>query len=409
MANLPPGNPYADPRVQAARIAAMQQTAGATGRRGCGCCLGTIVVPLLLIALALLATRTLALPYSVYYNPWVYIPFSSVNLFGMPGGFESMAWSPDGSRIAAAAMGDRTVHIWDASTGKPVLIYAGHKSIVKGLAWSPDGTRIASGDQGAVAASGLTPAQPEAQGWNATTGQTLLAYHGHGNAPLEAVAWSPDSKTIASVAQDKTVQLWDAATGRKLATYALPQPSLGARLAWSPDGKRLAAEYDGIVAVWDLASQRQIFTYQQSIRPDILQPMAWSPDSQRLAITGYNDHLVQIWDVGANRMILAYDGHITDNKVWLLFSSRNSSSALSPRLRVFAVSWSADGRRLVSSDNNSVQVWDAATGKTLESFQVSLAGNRQVYITGVYLLAWNPAGTRIALSSADGFISVWNP
>jgi len=55
------------------------------------------------------------------------------------------------------------------------------------------------------------------------------------------------------------------------------------------------------------------------------------------------------------------------------------------------------------------KVWDAATGKTLESFQVSLAGNRQVYITGVYLLAWNPAGTRIALSSADGFISVWNP
>ncbi|HEY8743291.1 MAG TPA: hypothetical protein VIU62_09340, partial [Chloroflexota bacterium] len=63
MANLPPGSPYADPRVQAARVAAMQQAAGGTARRGCGCCLGTILIPLLLVALALLATRTLALPY----------------------------------------------------------------------------------------------------------------------------------------------------------------------------------------------------------------------------------------------------------------------------------------------------------------------------------------------------------
>ena len=56
----------------------------------------------------------------------------------------SVAWSPDGSRIASAG-NDHTVQIWHATTGKLLSVYREHTDKVATLDWSPDGTRIASG------------------------------------------------------------------------------------------------------------------------------------------------------------------------------------------------------------------------------------------------------------------------
>jgi len=49
--------------------------------------------------------------------------------------------------ILPLASDDYTVHLWDAATGKHTLIYRGHQSFVEGVAWSPDSKRLASGMQ----------------------------------------------------------------------------------------------------------------------------------------------------------------------------------------------------------------------------------------------------------------------
>jgi eukaryotic-like serine/threonine-protein kinase len=57
------------------------------------------------------------------------------------------------------------------------------------------------------------------QVWDATTGAHVYIYRGHAdfylghftsNAPVYAVAWSPDGKRIASGSNDTTVQVWQA-------------------------------------------------------------------------------------------------------------------------------------------------------------------------------------------------------
>jgi WD40 repeat protein len=59
------------------------------------------------------------------------------------GTVSSVAFSPDGKRIVSASH-DKTVRVWDARTGKQLLVLTGHADIVTSVAFSPDGKRIVS-------------------------------------------------------------------------------------------------------------------------------------------------------------------------------------------------------------------------------------------------------------------------
>lgn len=58
-------------------------------------------------------------------------------------GVNSIAWSPDGSRLESAS-DDKTIRIWDPATGQCSLTLEGHSLGVNSIAWSPDGSELAS-------------------------------------------------------------------------------------------------------------------------------------------------------------------------------------------------------------------------------------------------------------------------
>lgn len=69
---------------------------------------------------------------------------------------------------------------------------------------------------------------------------------------VNSVAFSPNSKQIASASSDRTIRLWDTRTGE-----AVGEPLEGhfggvLSVAFSPDGKQIVSgSYDETVRIWD--------------------------------------------------------------------------------------------------------------------------------------------------------------
>lgn len=55
----------------------------------------------------------------------------------------SMAWSPDGKRLALSGY-DRLATVWNSETGEKMVALRGHKDVIDSVAWSPDGKRLAT-------------------------------------------------------------------------------------------------------------------------------------------------------------------------------------------------------------------------------------------------------------------------
>jgi COMPASS component SWD3 len=78
-------------------------------------------------------------------------------------------------------------------------------------------------------------------------------------AGISTIAWSPDSQTLASGSDDKTIRLWDRATGKPYPVPLIGHHNYVYSLAFSPKGNMLVSgSYDEAVILWDVRAGRQM-------------------------------------------------------------------------------------------------------------------------------------------------------
>jgi WD40 repeat protein/serine/threonine protein kinase len=296
-----------------------------------------------------------------------------------------VAFSPDQGRLLATASNDRTVKLWNASTGELLFDLPGQSILHEHvhLAFSPDGRRLASGSKNNTV-----------RVWDVATGQEAFTLVGHAQ-PVFNVTFSPDGRRLVSASQDGVVKVWDLPPGelgvstpggRVLAPrHTLTEHSSGVWcVAFSPDGQRLAvggAVSDDSVRVYEAATGRPLLALRGHIR---LVSVAFHADGRRLASAGF-DKTVRLWDTKTGHEILTLGGH-TDLVGRVLFSP--------------------DGQRLASaSADGTVRVWDASPfDEAADRRTTTLRGHSGE----VYGLAFSPGGRRLASASADKSIKLWN-
>ena len=195
----------------------------------------------------------------------------------------SLAISGDGKILAGAGYTSNAVYLWDVATGKKTAL-VGHGERVWCAAFSPDGKSIAS------AANDRT-----IRLWDVASGKERKAIPLAAGYPF-ALAWSPDGRTLAASGDDRRVRLWDAASGRELRTIG-QHPATVRGLVFLPDGRTLASgSDDGTVRLWDLATGEERVSLR--IPGSAVWSVAVSPDGQALA-AGDGDGTIVVWRASA--------------------------------------------------------------------------------------------------------------
>ena len=194
------------------------------------------------------------------------------------GGANSLSWRHDGSEFATAGH-DGLVKIWDGCTGHQLhsleagdswvakAVYSprrnalataagkhlklwneqreetyqssDHSSTIADLGWNPNGSAVA-----VAAYNGITLHVPGKQ-------SRPRKYEWKGSSLI--LAWSPDSKYMATGEQDSTVHCWSVKSGDDAQMWGFPTKVL--ELSWDSSGRWLATGGGASICLWDCSGK----------------------------------------------------------------------------------------------------------------------------------------------------------
>ncbi|HEV2582451.1 MAG TPA: hypothetical protein VGT44_16460, partial [Ktedonobacteraceae bacterium] len=307
-------------------------------------------------------------------------------LLTVPSAVVGVAWSP-GGRFYAAADVSGDVGVWQTPNKQQWEVNLGTK--IWSLAWSPDSPqaqRLAvAGDDGKVRI------------FDALSGKQLMLYGGHGAVSVLSVAWSkPYNATAVSVVSgdaNGVIHVWDPATGNTLVTMNQTAPVDGLASAYS-SLISAGAPPGGNVYMWDTGSGQGSEQFNNSNsnipygadNPNLVEgtivSAAWSADATYMALGDTNGNIQLISD--------------TNCSCWMF-----QTAFLAHKGRVNSISWSSNNTTFATaSDDGAIKTWRGADGSLVQTY-------RNPYNAKDSAVAWSPDGQTLLAGDSMGRIMLW--
>ncbi len=287
---------------------------------------------------------------------------------------ESAIYSPDGTRVLAILPDGKTAALRDERTSQNTAPLIRYKRILLEADFSPDSSRLLTlGDD-------IDPAGKDESG-------------------------------------DYRVRLWDCISGQRVGSDLKVDPS-GTRILFSPDSRWVAfREKKGTHILETRTGRETLFiAYENSADNPFtdLEFGSFSADGERFMSRTRGGRSVRLWQVGTGKQIgstvvLSPRNLAVAPKRWqaglALFNSaapgktKSSDEQEEPeRLAEF----SADGRSVLTFDQNGARIWDSVTGQP-RSELITLPGKAPIYTA-----SFSPDGGRVLVVGRDGSMFVWD-
>jgi serine/threonine protein kinase/WD40 repeat protein/Flp pilus assembly protein TadD len=326
-------------------------------------------------------------------------------------------FSPDGRTALSWDTAGPTARLWDATTARPRGVPDRHPWAILTAAFSPDGTRaaVSSIDKPSLAGASISS---HCEMIDAASGRVLFTVPSANW--VNALAFTPDGKVLATGGYDRHVHLWDAATGGRLGA-PWRQKDIVEGIAFSPDGRTLAVSHYGddtgstATTTWDVATR-------QPRCPEVeFHGCYFSPDGRLLA-SGWATTRVRLWDAATGQpagpaletnnpnrapLVFSPDGQLilTDGpdgttRLWEVGSGRQVGTPMPYPHRVTARAFAPDGRLLLLGyADGAARLWDVATHKPV--------GPPVHHTRPVRAVAFTADGRTFLTAAADGVPHAW--
>jgi WD40 repeat protein len=291
----------------------------------------------------------------------------------------------------------------EAAAGEDAMfVLRGHDGAVRSLAYSPDGLRLASGgDDGMLRI------------WDMATLTEQSSVKSHSS--IETLIFSPDGKNI-TIGQANGEMLIRHAK-RWSHPSSIPCHAGGVRcLVHDGNAQLYSGGWDGKVKVWNIANLNNPSTFLNVDRP--VTSLALTTDGKRLAVGCY-DKTVKVHEPPKKTEIVAFEsvaplclsfspqGELlampdADYVIALVDSVKNTTRKLTGHTwTIYGLVFTPDGRTLISAGaDGTVRIWDVETGSERATYRW--------HSSWVTCLAVSPDGCTAAAGSADHSIVVWD-
>jgi WD40 repeat protein len=323
-------------------------------------------------------------------------------------GINAFSFTPDSRAAATRDAQDKTVRLWDLSSGTEVRSVVGRKRNLEtkskatslptdefiSVPLSPDGATVLAEKEDDIvtvfdAATGQEKAVLDHKTESSTAKNVLKIALGATPRELHMQpVYSPDGQLVLTANGDKFPKLWEAATGRLVATLEGHKDRVY-NTAFSPDGRMLATEtIKGTTMLWDastgqlkatLKAEEIDYPYFNLVDLYATPSFAFSPDSQTLVT--FRDRATQVWDAATGALkqtlkkadgdsvafspdsrVLATCGGGAAAKLWDAVTAKLIRELPKGEKETHYVTFSPDGRLLLTASDAGVKLWDAQTG-----------------------------------------------
>lgn len=296
------------------------------------------------------------------------------------GGMAALAFSPDGSRLAAAER-DGSVRIVGFASGDSLSEWSVEAAGVGAVAWSPRGDRIAIGGFRWIHPD---PEQPSRRRPTAflelrrPTGELVRALKPSGFS-LGALAFSPDGSWLAAGGPQGKLDLVPVTAEGAAVAIEIQEsrgfPEIDA-LAFSGDGARLAAACgDGTVRLFSIPDGASLEKVSTPMHRAGATAVSFFPDGEGFA-SGGADLLIRVVDAASGGAPDVLPGHLG---------------------RIVGLAAGPDGRLVTAAEDGTVRLWSTAAIESPLVHQESVWG-----------MAFSRDGELFATVDAAGTVRIWN-